>query len=247
MPLNILLYQIFNIFLQLKNFKATSSTSTTTLAITAPGDPTFLRANARNLKSASDPTIYIGYDKSQIRTLFLEKNQIASLEANQFAQMTNLESIWFFGNRIQTLEPNWTNGLKNLVYIDLNNNQLSTLGNSDFNGLPKLQGLSLCNNGFKFLDAANSPFASLPKLNTLDLTGNPLRASLTGASFKNLNNLKQLWLRFCRITVLDENAFKNPFCQPNKSNTLIMMAGNPVVNSAQLLNNTCYTYKLYDN
>ncbi len=203
-------------------------------------------ANERNLTSASDPTIYIGYDKSKIRTLFLEKNQIASLKANQFAQMTKLESLWFFGNRIQTLEPKWTNGLANLVYIDLNNNQLSTLRNSDFNGLPKLQGLSLCFNGFKFLDATNSPFASLPQLNRLILAGNPLGTSLTGASFKNLNNLQELWLNYCSITKLDLNAFDKPFCKPKKSNTLIMMAGNPVVYSTQLLDSTCYKFKLHD-
>ena len=236
---------MIKIFFKRKTFNIYKAT--TNLPITPPSDPTFLRANERNLNTVDDSSIYIGYDKSQIKTLFLERNLITTLGANQFASITSLETLWLFGNQISTLAENWTNGLANLVYLDLNNNQLTSLDSSVFNGLPKLQGLSLCFNGFKFLDASNAPFSSLPTLQVLDLTGNPLGDSLSYSSFKNLNSLKYLWLRFCGIATLDINAFDSPFCTPNESNTLIMMAGNPVVNSGLLQDNECYFFKLYDN
>jgi Leucine-rich repeat (LRR) protein len=229
--------------------KTASPSTTTTKTSTSTLDLTYLNANNRNITSVSDPNIYKGYVMSKIKTLFLERNQITALKSYQFALMLSLETLMLYTNSIRSLEPNWTNGLTNLVNLDLNNNQLSTLKVSDFDGLPNLRSLSLCFNGFKFLDASNSPFASLPSLISLDLTGNPIYNSISAVSFKSLNKLQSLTLRYCGIGSVNMDAFNSAFCMPTTSNTKIWMNGNPIVSStevAKLKNGICYNFNLVD-
>ena len=218
-----------------------------TISSTITADLTFLNANNRNLTSPIDPNIYKGYAMSKIKTLFLERNQITILKSYQLAMMISLEVLMLYMNNIKTLEANWTIGLSNLVNLDLNNNQLSTLKMSDFNGLPKLRSLNLCFNGFKFLDSSNTPFASLPSLISLDLTGNPISNSISAVSFKNLNKLQTLNLRYCSISSINMEAFTSPFCNPTASNTKILMNGNPVLSNAEaskLKNGMCFNFIL---
>lgn len=197
-----------------------------------------------------DPSLFTGYILSEIRILYFEFNKLTGLNKNQFAEFTNLESLWLFGNEISYLENGWTVGLSNLRELDLNNNKLSVLKESDFIGLDNLVALHLCDNNFKFIDANNSPFANLLNLRVLDLTGNNLQNSIGPNSFKNLNQLEELWLRACNIEeTIDLDSFRNPFCSSQKSSTLIWIGLNPVVYSDQsykFTNNSCFSFNLYN-
>ena len=180
--------------------------------------------------------------------IVLSNNNIKSISANQLRKLRNLNTAIFYNNRIKRLEKGWTNGLRKLETLDLNDNQLSTLSNDVFDGLQNLVSLSLCYNKFRFTDKLNAPFSSLKRLQNLDLTGNNLASTIGPNSFKDLNNLKLLWLRDSNIKSLNIDAFKLPFCSPKPSKTEIRIANNPIVqtNRSILRDTKCYSFILND-
>ena len=78
---------------------------------------------------------------------------------------------------------------------------------------------------------------------------NPIFKSISAVSFKSLNKLQSLSLRYCGIGSINMDAFTSAFCMPTASNTRIWMKGNPIVSSTEvskLTSGICYNFNLVD-
>ena len=142
--------------------------------------------------------------------------------------------MYLHDNNILKLEKGWSNGLTNLKQLIFRDapKVLSTLSNDFFKGMENLGYLNLMNNKFRFTSENNEVFAPLKNLDGLDLSYNNLGKSINADSFKNLANLRSLWLMNANITQLDFDALRRPFCQNlNLRPTQIFISGNPLVSA----------------
>ena len=70
--------------------------------------------------------------------LYLEYNQISSIESGAFSGLTNLEWLDLGNNPISSIEAGAFSGLTNLTELYLNENQISSIESGDFSGLTNL-------------------------------------------------------------------------------------------------------------
>lgn len=75
--------------------------------------------------------------------LYLESNQITSIENRDFQGLANLVSIDLSGNQIASIENGGFQGLQNLKVLDLSANQIARVMNGSFLGLDHLESLFL--------------------------------------------------------------------------------------------------------
>ena len=109
-------------------------------------------------------------------TLYLGYNDLQALPVGIFAGLANLEDLYLSYNRnLQTLPAGIFRGLAKLDTLYLNDNNLQTLPAGIFAGLANLRGLKLSNNNIQTLP--DGVFGGLGKLNTLELSANPGVAS----------------------------------------------------------------------
>ena len=109
-------------------------------------------------------------------TLYLGYNDLQTLPAGIFAGLANLENLYLSYNRnLQTLPAGIFAGLADLDTLYLNNNDLQTLPAGIFAGLANLESVYLYDNDLQTLP--DGVFEGLGKLNTLDLSANPGVAS----------------------------------------------------------------------
>ncbi len=141
---------------------------------------------------------------SAISRLSLDRENISTLKAGDFAGLTSLVSLDLEANSLTMLPANIFSDLSALKELKLNKNDLASLDANAFSGLSALEHLDLSRNDLASLDA--NAFSSLSALEHLDLSRNSL-ASLDANAFSGLSALEHLDLsRNGRIS-LDANAF----------------------------------------
>ncbi|XP_043512132.1 adhesion G protein-coupled receptor A3 isoform X4 [Frieseomelitta varia] len=121
--------------------------------------------------------------------LDLSKNNIYTIEANIFKNLTNLKRLNLSQNYITSIDTECFNGLGNLERLDLSKNQISTIDAYTFRKLPNLKRLDLSGNNISMVKP--SLFHDLLALERLKLNENKLTTLMEGTFF-GLNSLKQL-------------------------------------------------------
>ncbi|XP_011694284.1 PREDICTED: probable G-protein coupled receptor 125 [Wasmannia auropunctata] len=121
--------------------------------------------------------------------LDLSKNVIYAVQANAFANLTNLRRLDLSKNKIKSIGEDSFNGLENLERLDLSQNQISSIDSYAFKKLPNLKKLDLSGN--KITALAPSLFHDLLALDRLRLNENSL-TTLKEGTFHGLKMLKQL-------------------------------------------------------
>ena len=69
------------------------------------------------------------------RTLFLDHNQITSIESSAFSGLGNVTSLYLDYNQITSIESGDFTGLGNLTVLYLWGNQITSIESGDFSGL----------------------------------------------------------------------------------------------------------------
>ena len=138
-------------------------------------------------------------------TLDLSFQGLSSLQEDDFAGLSNLQTLLLHFNLLSSLDVDIFAGLSNLQTLRLNTNtSLSSLDVNIFDGLSNLQTLDLDSNNMNSLDA--DIFDGLSNLRTLGLDQNEL-SSLDEDIFDGLSNLEYLRLNANSLSSLDEGIF----------------------------------------
>ncbi len=118
---------------------------------------------------------------SNLESLYLDSNQITTVQTNAFLGLNKLESLHLYNNQITTIEPNAFQELNKLKTLHLEDNQITTVQTNAFQGLNNLEELYLDEN----------------KITTIQTN-----------AFRGLNNLAWLYLKKNKITTIQSNAFQ---------------------------------------
>lgn len=141
---------------------------------------------------------------SNLKTLWLNENNITFLHENTFYGLEKLEKLYLFYNKLQSLPKDIFKPLKNLKRLELSMNKLAYLDETIFSFNTKLEKLSL-----DFNELSQLPlkiFDNLTYLHTLVLSSNNL-ISLPDEIFQNLNRLRFLSLSFNSLSNLPKKFF----------------------------------------
>ncbi|XP_074619052.1 uncharacterized protein LOC141877910 isoform X2 [Acropora palmata] len=126
--------------------------------------------------------------------LYLEYNQISSINPGELDSLTNLYNLQLDGNKIPKLATNLFQNQRNLQTLDLINNRISVLESGAFSNLGNIQTIVLSGNQIVFLptfpslsslldlylqnnriqNIGQKCFGGLTRLRTLDFSGNNL-------------------------------------------------------------------------
>ncbi|XP_048885619.1 SLIT and NTRK-like protein 2 [Brienomyrus brachyistius] len=110
--------------------------------------------------------------QNKICQLFLNKNFLTKLHANDFINYGNVTSLHLDNNGLQEIKTGAFNGLKNLKRLHLNNNNLEIIKEETFTGLESLEYLQADYNYISTIEAG--AFSKLNKLKVLILNDNLL-------------------------------------------------------------------------
>ena len=139
-----------------------------------------------------------------ITELALNSRGLSSLQGNDFAGLSSLESLNLKSNFLSSLDAEIFAGLSSLKLLYLHDNHLSSLDADIFAGLANLQQLYLYRNDLNSLPAGI--FAGLANLERLILNNNSL-SSLPAGIFADLANLEELFLYLNHLSSLDAEIF----------------------------------------
>ena len=127
---------------------------------------------------------------TEMTGLDLSGNSLSSLPENVFSGLAKLQHLLLTDNSLGSLPAGVFSGLSALVEIDLNLNQsLGPLPGAVFSGLTKLGDLKLSYTGLETLPA--ELFSGLPELLNLNLNGNRI-TELPAGVFSGLSQLLEL-------------------------------------------------------
>ena len=157
-----------------------------------------LSNEALTLKSGD----FAGLDN--LKTLFLDGNQLSALPEDVFAGLGSLEELFLNHNQLSELPEDVFAGLDSLEDLFLNHNQLSELPEDVFDGLGSLEELWLSNN--QLSELPEDVFDGLDSLEDLFLNHNQL-SELPEDVFDGLSNLQRLRLMDNELTALSEDVF----------------------------------------
>ncbi len=138
-----------------------------------------------------------------VDSLNLRGQRINSVQATDFAGLSNLTTLNLYDNDLTSLPAGVFDDLHNLRFLSLYNNDLTALSASAFDELSALRFLSLDSNRVTSLPA--NAFSNLPQLQTLSFSGNGLTALSAGA-LDSLSNLRELLLDGNALTALPAGA-----------------------------------------
>lgn len=163
-----------------------------------------------------------------LRRLFLDFNQIAVLDQNNFAHLISLEQLTLQKNNVVYIHKRAFNGLQNLQILDLSKNLISHLHVGQFSSMPKLRILDLSCNNIRYLpkdvftntllemiDLSNNSFSMVPSL-SLSEVGFSLRHfsishnnvdHVDSTTFPNICFLHYLNLGYNKLSILRDNVF----------------------------------------
>ncbi|KAL4609263.1 leucine-rich repeat transmembrane neuronal protein 4-like isoform X2 [Arapaima gigas] len=136
---------------------------------------------------------------SQLLWLYLDHNDISSVDGRSFQGVRRLKELILSSNKIVHLHNDTFHAVPNLRNLDLSYNQLQELQPGQFQGLRKLQNLHLRSNSLTTVPIR--AFLECRSLEFLDLGYNRIRA-LTRTTFLGLLKLAELHLehnQFSRI------------------------------------------------
>ncbi|XP_071553023.1 uncharacterized protein [Panulirus ornatus] len=139
-----------------------------------------------------------------VTQVFLDYNEIEHLAAEDFAGLTNLQTLSLKKNSIATIEDRVFAGLTSLQFLDLSSNQI-VVPPSDIWHLSNLTHLYLADN--KLLEVQTYNISHLTNLEVLDLHLNQLR-QIPYHSLEPLTKLRKLhlyWNIFVVLPILTEN------------------------------------------
>ncbi len=155
-----------------------------------------------NQLTTIQPNAFAGLTNLQL--LALNRNQLTTIPTNAFAGLTNLQWLYLNRNQLTTIPTNAFAGLTNLQWLYLDNNLLTTIQTKAFAGLNNLKVLALANNLLSTIQP--NAFAGLTKLTILNLDYNQLTTQPN--AFADLTNLKTLRLGENRLDEKTKEAIK---------------------------------------
>ena len=166
------------------------------------------------------------WDLTNLRVLELWNSKLKYLPPSLFKNLNKLEQLYLDVNELSSLNENlFKNSLAELQILDLSSNKLSQLNGSIFGDLKKLVYLGLRFNELSTLN--ESLFHNLNSLQILNLSGNKL-TSLPNSVFKDLFQLRDLRLDDNQLTNLNESTFSNI---KNLNNLTIYLKKNPITSA----------------
>ncbi|KAK3579176.1 hypothetical protein CHS0354_022713 [Potamilus streckersoni] len=205
--------------------------SSTLLSDTSPGlcpescfcSKTLTSVNCQGKKLTSIPS---GIPRS-VEKLYLSYNDLTSIPALSFQNLTNLQLLYLDHNSISDIKPRGFENLSNVVYIDLRSNLLPYLVANSFSGMPKLESVYLTTNRLETIDrqafhgsnnlrnislSANK-FSSIPslgyqpKFKSLVMEGNSITNGTFPESFSGSSQFTDIILSNNKIKKLTKSSF----------------------------------------
>jgi Leucine-rich repeat (LRR) protein len=224
---------IFNSLLQLKNLSLSRNEIKSIehdSFLTEPFVSNILRLYlSENKLTKIQQRIFNGLFKMQI--LYLDKNEIESIEANSFMTEpfeSNILELYLSGNKLTTVKQGAFNGLFKLQILHLDKNEIVEIEKNSFANLNQLNELKIVSNKIKILkneiyfhinnleslylyqnsieNIERVPFNTLFTLKKLHLFSNKIRQIKFG-HFMDLHSLDELRLDKNEIGSLEVNAF----------------------------------------
>eukprot|EP00055_Hartaetosiga_balthica_P016502 m.104782 g.104782 ORF g.104782 m.104782 type:complete len:1280 (-) comp9119_c0_seq2:1568-5407(-) len=130
---------------------------------------------------------------TSLRSLYLNSNQLPTIDEDFFTDTHNLHILWMYNNHIKTLPNQIFNGLSQLFTLSLHNNQLETISRDLFANLPNIHLLDLSSNHISFID--ENALTGLHNLTVLALARNNIFNLPENTDFfKDVPNLMELLL-----------------------------------------------------
>ncbi|XP_078575720.1 uncharacterized protein LOC144861623 [Branchiostoma floridae x Branchiostoma japonicum] len=148
----------------------------------------------------------LAFYSTNLTTLRLSYNQIASLPAGMFRWVGTLQEVFLSHNRINDIQPTTFSPIPQLTKLFLNNNKLTSLRADIFAGLESLQILQLQSNEISDIQAGT--FNSTPQLTELYLDNNKV-TNLRSDMFTGLGNLETLYLNNNEISDIQAGTFSS--------------------------------------
>jgi hypothetical protein len=127
---------------------------------------------------------------TDLEELDLRSNQLSSIESGDFSGLTKLTQLWLDDNQISSIEAGAFSGLTNLTYLNLDGNQISSIESGDFSELANLRVLELDDNQLSSIESG--AFSRLTNLRGLVLSGNTALTELNlgEAEFLSLSRFR---------------------------------------------------------
>ncbi|KAL3860757.1 hypothetical protein ACJMK2_010830 [Sinanodonta woodiana] len=162
-----------------------------------------------------------------VEKLYLNYNDLTSVPAFSFQNLTNLQLLYLDHNKISNIQPWGFGNLSNVVYIDLRSNLLTSLVANSLSGMPRLESVYLTTNrldtidGQAFYDSNNLRNISLsankfsfipslgyqPKFKSLVMEGNYITNGTFPESFSISSQLTDIILSNNKIKRLTKSTF----------------------------------------
>ncbi|WP_428743057.1 leucine-rich repeat domain-containing protein [Tenacibaculum sp.] len=134
---------------------------------------------------------------SELKRLFLYKNQLTGIIPLEIKNLTNLTYLWLNSNNLNGVVPEEIGDLTNLESLDLSYNELMGSIPSAIENLTSLTSLNLRTN--KLTGNIPSEIGNLIDLTSLILSSNQLTGVIP-TEIGNLTNLRNLWLYKNKLT-----------------------------------------------
>ena len=127
---------------------------------------------------------------TDLQYLALERNNINTIKAGTFQNLSKLEILNLEFNQIKVIENGAFSGLSNLVKLSLQYNQIKNLTSEVFKGMESLKDLELNDNQIDTIE--QKTFEHLDDLRNLNLTGNRLRNIDSASLLRELNKFVEI-------------------------------------------------------
>ena len=152
---------------------------------------------------------------TSLNFLYLERNQIVTMQSNSFINLVNLRVLRLTSNNIHKLENGAFNGLINLKELELNDNNINPLPGKVFSTLARLQHLDLSNNNLNKIQRAKGRFSSLVALEYFNLADNQC-SFIQKDAFSAMVSLKYLHLESNNLGKLFSDDINGELLQASK-------------------------------
>jgi len=141
---------------------------------------------------------------SNLKTLSLTFNQIVSIENGDFNGLPNLEALYIYNNQIASIESWDFNGLSNLLFLSIDWNKITSIESWDFNGLSSLSELIVSNMDWNpITNIRKWDFAGLSNITRLSMSYSQI-TTIESWAFNGLSNLNYLDLARNKITSIEK-------------------------------------------
>jgi hypothetical protein len=175
--------------------------------------------------------------------LFVNDNQITSIENGDFEGLINLEELFLGTNQITRIERGSFKGLTNLRWLALNGNQITSFENGAFEGLGNLETLYLQGNQVIELNLNGATFENLePCHGVFGIIGfcpfnNPISSLILDDTTLNADSFKAIVREMYSITDVSLVGLTFSDQNPDDLNSLLGIA---------TLNNVTVDTQLFD-